>query len=197
MSEIIDMPGTEGMKICRKCGAIKVDGECPECTIAGQAESMADAIQQAEKDEKVRRRAVGLDVYKILETQGRLVKKRQRQIQKLLNAGERALDEHSDDPFMVERVAKAMATLDRSMMTIGSTLPKIAKEMLSFQTARSKIVNQMSMDEQVAQIVRWFSRLPGARQLILIETMQQEYNRHKTRRAANKALKKHKREGFA
>jgi hypothetical protein len=191
---IIDLPGAQGINICRKCGGILVSGECPECSVAAQADKMADAMAEAEKDEKARRRNTSLDVYKILENQARIIKRRQRQIDKMTRSYEQVLEEHADDPFMAEKIAKAMAMLDRSLLTLGNTLPKVAKEMLSFQTSRSKLVDEMSMDQQVAQIVRWFSKLPSARQLILLETMTSEYNRANTRRATAKALKKHRRE---
>lgn len=191
---VIDLPGAKGLNLCRKCGAILVDGECPECSIVAQAEKMADAVDEAETGEKRRRRAQGLDVYKILEAQARITRRRQRQIDRMLRTYEGLLQEHADDPFMVEKIGKAMAMLDRSLMAVGNTLPKVAKEMLSYQTARSKLVNEMSMDEQCAQIVRWFSRLPGPRQLIMVETLTQEHNRSRSRRAASKALRKHRRE---
>lgn len=192
---VIDLPGSQGINLCRKCGAILQDGECPECSIVAQADKVADAMAEADKDEKRRRRVQGLDVYKILETQARIIKRRQRQIDSMQKTYETVLNEHADDPFMAEKIGRAMAMLDRSLQTIGNTLPKVAKEMLAYQTARSKLVNEMSMDEQVAQMVRWFSKLPSSRQLILLETMKNEYNRANTRRATAKALKKHRREG--
>lgn len=185
---------------CDDCGAILTasDAGCPHCS----PEAMANAYEtQQEIDERSgvevsdrtkRRRAAG-DPYRAMEDQVRGLTRRAKWLDRQLRKCEtmtREMDELSPDD--IKNIAIAQKQYADENTKVATAASRCASEMAKIMALKSRLVDSLTREEQMTQIVRWAKGLPLPKIQHLISMLEQVYNEQFAYRSSRKAARKSK-----
>lgn len=179
---------------CGDCGALLTDmsAECPRCSAQSMADRAAAAMVVIEKQEEIvtqAKQASRSTGFKSLETVQRGLLKMWRR----LIARQKEIQEIIADPKLTvkERTVhyKLESALAKDASMIADKINKNSKEMLAYQEARSRIVDSMTPEQQNAEIMRHFRKLPDTLQIMLVQELTRIYNECRSLRTARAAKK--------
>lgn len=177
---------------CFDCGAlIPVDmGECPACNSTALADRI-EAETEINRQQEARQQK-NLDTFRLNEKYMKTLDRSRKQVELMQKEFGRRLERREamtvKELCELERYA---LQISRDLGNLATAQARVAREQLQQQVHRSKIVTEMTLEQQFAYLLEWARKLAAPYRTMFIEQLKALDEKMTIERAQKRAAKRH------